>query len=495
LKTPSEFLVESAKWAAQLSLEAIPSYAMEAAKVMMIDTIAAAFSSMGVTPGRTICRSLREVLTDAELLSVMSVLLDHDSTLLYYGHLGHSVVSASLFSWKERVDGRSLLEAVIAAVEVGARLAASLSFSRVRGQMLSIVHSLTTATALGKLKGMPAESLKNAMSLSLAYVIKPTSIGFTTSAKILTAVTGLTQGIRSYKLAEAGHTGSPKVFESLYREWGGLVLKAPLGGYGERWHIETLSIKPWPACSYAQTAIEATLKIAEEIAINEIKEIVVEENILTYLMDKTYEQSIKGPETPFTSLQFYTPYLIAYTLTSRSFGREAYEPEAIRDYQIWRLVRLTKGIHNKSFTARLLTEPLPFGVAIGELGTLKALALMFKLLGAQALPIIAVKPTILKGSKLEKVDFHNTKKLIPVRLKIKTRDRQVISEADIVKGFHGTGNRTKLDVALNKLYNASKGLLEEENIEVIRDCILKLEKAGVDEVAQLRQIISEVLRC
>ncbi len=490
------FLEESARWASGFELGDAPASVLEAAKILVIDTIAAALSSLNTGPGRRVCRQLRGRLSDAEAMATLSVLLDHDSTLLYYGHIGHGAVSAPLLGYEGELGGAGLLEAVIASAEVGARLAASLSLGRTRGQMMTVIHSLAAATALGKAAGMPPNRLEAAMTLSLAYMVRPSRSGFTTIAKVLAAANGVSLGMRAYRLAPLSRAARPSaVLEDLYREWGGIALQAPLGGYGERWHLETLSVKPWPACSYAQTAIEAAHRIAEQLEPGEVEEILVEGSALTYYMDMMHRPAVKGPETSFTTLQFYTPYLVAYTLARRGFGREAYEEKSIKDPQIWRLASRVRSIHNTRFTSHVLAEPLPFGVAIGELGPARSLALMAKLLGPHAIPVVMGRPGILRGARLEEVDLRNTRKHVPVRVVVRTRTGSLEGEAWIVEGFHGTGSRAKREKALGKLLEGSENLLGREDTRMLADVLLSLEKAGPDEVGLVKKLLHEALRC
>lgn len=490
------FLEESAGWAAGFKLEDAPPSVVEAGKILVADTIAAMLSSLNTRPGREACRELEGVLGRAEKMASLSVLLDHDSTLLYYGHVGHGAVPAPLLVSGETMDGAGLLEAVIASAEVGARLAASLSFSRARGQMLTVVHSLTAATALGKAAGLGPEQLGRAMALSLAYTVKPTRAGFTTTAKALAAANGVSLGLRSHRLARLGGIIEPStVLENLLKEWGGVVLHSPLGGYGERWHLETLSVKPWPACSYAQTAVEAALRIAAEVDAGEVEEILVEGSALTYYMDKMHEPAVRGVETPFTTLQFYTPYIVAYTLARKRFGREAYEPGSTRDSKVWRLAAKTRSIHNTGFTAQLLAEPLPFGVAVGELGPARSLAMMARLLGSQALRIAIARPGILRGYRLDEVDLAEAEKHVPVRVAVRARSGKVESEAWTVEGFHGTGRGAKSRVAMGKLLGAAERLLGEEAASSLASIVSRLEKAGEDEVGLISSLVIEALRC
>ena len=491
----TSFLEESSSWISELELNMVPNSALLAAKVLVVDTLAAAFSSLNTTPGRRICRGLQSSVAVPELFSIESVLLDHDSTLLYYGHLGHGVVAVTLASGHKNIDGARLVESILAGVEVGARLAASLSLSRTRGQMLSVAHSVAAAAGLGKLLDLDSGTLFNALALSLAYIIKPTRAGFTTPGKVLAAANPLSHGIRAFKLAVAGERGSSRVFDSLLEEWGGIVLRAPLGGFGSRWHIETVSVKPWPACSYAQTAIDAALKLSEALDVGSVREIIVEENALTYYMDKTFEPSIDGPRTSFTTLQFYTPYIIAYTLLNRGFSRTAYEPRSISDKHVWRLASIVRRVHNPDLTARILKEPLPFGVAIWEMGALKTLFLLAKLLGAGSLGVVLKHSGILRGSPLDSVDFNSARKIMPASIIVKTDNGSFEASSEIVKGFHGTGIEAKLEVAVGKLMEAASTIVNRDELDMVKDILLRVERAGIDEVNIVSSIISKALRC
>jgi len=136
-----EFFTNASSWVKSLSLNDIPSQALEHFKIMFIDYIGSISASLSSTHGVKLVESNMASLKDdhpygyLSLFPSLSVLLDFDSTLLFYGHIAHGILSSLIvMSMGNEVTGRDLVEAGIAASEISARVAASLVFSDVRGR-------------------------------------------------------------------------------------------------------------------------------------------------------------------------------------------------------------------------------------------------------------------------------------------------------------------------------------------------------------------------
>jgi len=498
-----EFFTNASSWVKSLSLNDIPSQALEHFKIMFIDYIGSISASLSSTHGVKLVESNMASLKDdhpygyLSLFPSLSVLLDFDSTLLFYGHIAHGILSSLIvMSMGNEVTGRDLVEAGIAASEISARVAASLVFSDVRGQMMSFLHALSSAIVFSKLSDSSESEILCSMGNALSYPIKPTREGFASLAKILVASTSTLHGLLSYELCKksSGRTRGD-VFNSFMKSWSRIVTYTPLGNLGKKWHITTLSIKKYPACSYAQTVIDATYHVNSLLSkddLHKIEEIILEENILTYGMDSIYSKFVKGPQTEFTVLQFYTPYLLAYTLVHGSFGPEAYNEANIGDSNVWSMAGKVKLRHNKRFTKELFKEPLPFGLALHEINKFKASIVLLKLLSIEGIGMLR-DIWLGEGYDIEKLEFEGLRKIIPIALEIKVRGANKIRvEKEITDGFHGTGVNSKKYVALSKLNYLSKFI--GNDVENVVDVVLKLEKAGYDEIRLIITAIRKALQ-
>jgi 2-methylcitrate dehydratase PrpD len=471
------FLEEAKEWANNISISKVPNDSLENAKLMIIDTIFTALISSRTYWAKMLLDLLN--VNYQELFPILSVMYDYDSTLLYYGHLGHGIASPLLFSIPNaNVSGKELMEAVISSVEISARVAASLSVSRTRGQSMTSIHALSTAVFLSKLYN---QDLKNSMGLSLSYMIKPTSHGFGSLGKLYSASLGVEMGYKAFRLAKYQNVNENFLTDFL-KQYGEYYLKAPLGSFNKRWHVNTLSVKKYPACAYAQTLIEGALEISQEVNLDEISEVTLRENMLTYFMDKNHERIVKEGNPSFTLLQFYSPYLLTVTIKDKGFGVNSYDESHIKDPLIWKLAYKVNILHDVNLTIKLLNEPLPFGVAINEIGA----DFIKKFLGGFEYN--------LRGVDLNEVNFEKTRKYMGIIIDVKTKEGRKISvEKEIVDGFHGTGLEKKREVVNKKFLDAIKDS-NEEDLKNIYNILYSLEKRGNDELKFMYKVLIEEVK-
>ncbi|MGB9729165.1 MAG: hypothetical protein ACP5GU_05750 [Thermoprotei archaeon] len=487
-----EFLIEVSNWVHDLSIKKIPLDSISHAKILFVDTLGAAIASLTTTHGKTLVSGFYNNINDIPIiLPALSILLDFDSTLLYYGHLGHGILASALYyAISNETTGSEIIEAIVGASEITSRIAASLALSETRGQMMMPLHALSTAIMLAKLSDQDPNTIVNAINHATSILLKPLREGFATISKTLIAFTGFNHGLNSFNLAKAVKSDNNLSFESFLKNWKGIIVKAPYGGLGKRWHINTLSIKKYPACSYAQTAIEAILQIRENINPSEITQITVKENLLTYHMDKTSEVLIrKGLRFPI--LQFFTPYLISYTLIHGKPDPLIYEKEYIQDRDIWNLIAKTKFVHNLNLTSKLLKEPLPFSIAFKELNIPTKLYLLSRFGGLKAL-IMLRYPEIRKGRNIESIDLDRTKKILGVEIEVKTSTTKYETRREIVDGFHGTGLDKKWVVAFSKL-SYLKMFISDDEFQHVVDILRNLEKADYGELNFIVRVIKKAL--
>lgn len=490
------FFEEASEWIHNLSITHIPLESINHAKIMLIDTIGAVAASLTTSYGKqVVLEFLNNVHDLPKVLPILSILLDYDSTLLYYGHLGHGILpSITYHILHQEVTGEEILEAIIGSSEIAARTAASLILSEIRGQMMSSIHAISTAVLLSKLSDLPSHSILNSINYASSILLRPIREGFATPAKGLIALTGFMHGLNALKLAKS-IKNNRNVFISFLNAWSGRIIKAPFGGLGKRWHINTLSVKKYPACSYAQTAIESALKIREQIQpdrIKEIKQIIIKENFLTYHTDKRFEKLLHNKEMSFPALQFYTPYLIAYTLLYGSPKPYMYESTFINDVNIWSLIQKITALHDLSLTRLMLKEPLPFGVALHELRFSEKMYLLWKLGGFKALKMLSY-PEIIHGYNINEVDFDNTRKFMGIKIEVKTQDNILNISSDIVDGFHGTGIDNKQNISVRKL-DYLKNIINEDEFSQMLSILQSIEKANYDDLKMIVNVMLKALQ-
>ncbi len=195
-----------------------------------------------------------------------SVSFDFDD-YVFAGHTGHSAVCAA-FAYGEMcgASGKDVLTAITAANEVGARLGAALLFGPQNGQMWSYIHVLEGACVASRFLGLDADATANAIGIGFTqppYALMPSFMG--PDSKLLIPSSTTVDGCRAAELAAKGWTGATEILEDrqgFLARFNRDHLGWMLGGYGDAWLSDTMTIKIVPGCAYIDTAIDAFREMA-----------------------------------------------------------------------------------------------------------------------------------------------------------------------------------------------------------------------------------------
>jgi 2-methylcitrate dehydratase PrpD len=147
-------------------------------------------------------------------------------------------------------------------------------------------------------------------------------------------------GLRAALLARAGFTGPSTVFEGTHGLFNGFAhtrdgdWPALLGGFGDRWVMETLAFKLYPCGTMIQPYLDCALRLCERgIAPAEISEIVCEvgEGTVHRLWEPLAQK--QRPPNGYAA-KFATPYCIAHALVRGSVGLDAFDDRAVSDAEV-----------------------------------------------------------------------------------------------------------------------------------------------------------------
>jgi hypothetical protein len=278
--------------------------------------------------------------------------------------------------------------------------------------------------------------------------------------------------------------------------------------------MDTLSIKKYPSCYYALTAIDAALRLRGELGsgVVDILDLRIRENILTYLMDLMFEYYVRGSDTQFTVLEFYTPYLVSCALVRGDSGPGMYEVDRVGDGSIWKMVNKARYIHDFS-----LTRDLPFYRRFtSRIGIPGRLALLLRagalVLGSMNMrnrmrriidfdessttddEIMKMLNTILKPETIDEVlDFAQERSTMGVVLEARLGSgRRIEVRSDITEGLHGTGMESKRRVAEDKFSYLTQ-VLDRDRAGYIKEALVNLEKLNPSETRALVNYIVDAL--
>lgn len=251
-------------------------------------------------------------------------------------HCGCTVVPAALaVAYETGASGAKLIEAIVAGYETAIALARACAPNlRQRGfHPTSAVGTFGAAMAVGKLRGLSAQQLADALGIAgsasaglFAFVNGGADI------KRLHAGHASREGLQAALLAELGVAGPPNVIEARdgfmqafafgRTDKARAIALPPAVPFG----ITDCYIKPYACCRHIQPAVEALMGLAEahDIKPDEVERIDVE----------TYRIAAEHAHTgwdDFASAQLSFPYLMALALHYRGIKVEHFDDKVRAD--------------------------------------------------------------------------------------------------------------------------------------------------------------------
>jgi 2-methylcitrate dehydratase PrpD len=251
-------------------------------------------------------------------------------------HPGCVVVPAVLaLGYDRHADGRAVMEAIVAGYEAVIAIGRACHPDlRQRGfHPTAAVGVFGSAAAAGKLRGLSADALANALGLAASSAAGLFAfVNGGGDIKRLHAGHAAREGLQAALLAEQGVEGPPDVIEArdgfMQAFAFGRADKArpiafpPAMAFG----ITDCYIKPYPCCRHIQPAVEALIGLVndEAIASDEVERIDV----------ATYRIAAEHAETgwdDFASAQLSFPYLMGLALKFRAIKFEHFSEQTRRD--------------------------------------------------------------------------------------------------------------------------------------------------------------------
>ena len=374
--------------------------------------------------------------------AVMAHSVDYDDTHLGSGiHLSCTAVPTALAVGEMiNASGKDVLEAVIAAYEVNARLGLAAPWLfHLRGiHPTSAIGVFGSALIAGKLMGLSVEQLAWALgiagSLSSGILqcipegvwVKPMHPGFASHSGIIASL-----------LAKEGCRGPLQVFEgrqglfNAYLKGDKFNLEEATKGLGEKWETLNISIKPYPTCHATHSSIDVALALKRKHGIKpeDIEEcIYYVPRIALNLVVEPYDEKIK-PKTPYGA-KFSLPYVVVVALRRGWVGLWDFTEESISDPEI-----------------------------LGYTSKIKALI-------------------------DEEYDKYGGSEVVPARARIKLRSGEVYVEEAINHKGTPKNPLTRDDVVAKFMDNIKKSKYRDVGREMV-DKVLNIEKYSIREIMEI----------
>jgi 2-methylcitrate dehydratase PrpD len=251
-------------------------------------------------------------------------------------HPGCAVVPTLLsLAQAGRTSGAALIEAMVAGYETVTAIAAACHPDlRQRGfHPTGAVAVLGAAMAAGKLRGLPAPRLADALGLAASSAAGLFAfVNGGADIKRLHAGHAAREGLQAALLAQQGVEGPPNVIEA--RDGFLQAFAFGRGGHARTialppavpFRITDCYIKPYPCCRHIQPAVEALIGLLAD------ENIKAEE--VTRVDAATYHIAAEHAETgwdDFASAQLSFPYLMALALRFRAIELAHFSAEQRRD--------------------------------------------------------------------------------------------------------------------------------------------------------------------
>jgi 2-methylcitrate dehydratase PrpD len=375
----SSVIEQLAAYVATESFEKLPEATVRAARRAILDTLGVTLAgSVEPTAARVramiahrrgpeeatlIGTALSASVEDAALANgTASHALDYDD--VQQSLSGHPSVPILSAAWplaeRGRASGAALVTAFTAGVEIEAKLGRALNPAHyeIGWHATATLGIFGAAGAAAKLLGLPVERIAHALAIaaSMASGIKA---NFGTDCKPLHVGHAARCGLEAALLAQAGFTGNPRALEH------GDGFGATHSGNGRpAWDLATaglgaphevadpgIGVKRFPACASTHQALDATLALAEEHAIDP-KAVASVECGVSYLAPHQliYDQAETGLQGKFSM-----PYCVSVALLDRTVGLAQFAEERVQRADVRALMpRVRMFVHPEQTTRESL---------------------------------------------------------------------------------------------------------------------------------------------
>lgn len=308
MKTQIESLSE---WIEKFSIEAVPDYTLEQAKLQVLDCVASISAGFRCAPGQKIYRALKElsssqgdhnILPTGEGWPLENAVYLHASLInsleldnfCYMGHLSESAFPVAFaIAEKTNASNEAFLESLICAQEVSGRLGAYMASGPLQGHMRSFIHRVGAAVATVKLYKCSSKIIANAIAISLSSPELPMfPSSFSPETKITCVSSATVEGMRSAFLAMKGFEGSLAIIEhpaGFVKNFSKLShIPDFWKSLGKTWAMDAISFKFYSSCAYSQGPVNAVLNAIEfkKFSPKDIYAIQLHSPLLTVVMEE-----------------------------------------------------------------------------------------------------------------------------------------------------------------------------------------------------------------
>src|ERR1051325_7034305 len=248
-------------------------------------------------------------------------------------------------------NGRDLIAAIALAYEVQCRFCDTQSI-RARGWDHVTYGAFSSALAAAKLFGRDAERMRHALGIAgvASAALRQSRVGELSHWKGCAFANAARHGVFAAQLARAGMTGPAPIFEG--EKGFEKLVSGPLDvRFGGDFMILKTCVKFWPAEYHSQSAIEASLKLREQIGDPEqIESILVQSHDAA--VDIIGSEPEKWHPTSRETADHSLPYIVAVALTDGEITAKQFDPARMADARLLSLVQRVRVERHEELSAR-----------------------------------------------------------------------------------------------------------------------------------------------
>ncbi len=352
----ADYLDRLARFAAEIHLEALPASTVAAARLVLLDTLGAIVAGSGQAENARLAdlaaqrsregratllghRARADAFWAALVNATAGVALEVDEgNRLGGGHPAIHVIPGALAVAEERgLDGRRLLEAIVAGYEVGSRLGGATT-PRPNVHSHGTWGTISTAAAVARLGDADGPAMREVINLAASMSPANTWTPALRGATVRNLYPGRSawEGLLAVEAARAGFTALSDAPSDVY----GTILAdrfepaLAVEGLGERYRIEDNYFKLYACCRYNHFALDAIAAIRRAHRFAAADVATVQVTTIPFGL-----RMADADPANMLAAKFSIPYAVAAALVLGHAGIGAFEPAALGDPRIRDLAR------------------------------------------------------------------------------------------------------------------------------------------------------------
>lgn len=347
-----------AKYAVGLKYEDLPADVVAITKRRILDSLGTSFGAYSV-PSMAILRDVivgeggkpeSTIIGSGQMTTAANATMINGAMIYFanfsdtywstgkgYMHPSGSISQALAVAERQHASGKDLILATVIAYEIQSRLADTFRWP---GFNQHTAGGITGAVVAGKLLGLNAEQIANAIGLGWAHSFIQAGqygAGYTSDEKDLGESAAAANGVTAALLAQKGFTGPVTIIESYQKDHEKDASLAPLVDPRKDFAITKAWMKPYESFHVSESAIAGAIQLRNEHKLkpDQIQKVFVRG--LPGRRDTGITRNTSMP-TDESEAALNLNYVVALSIMDGELGRDQYAKEQWKDPKVIELM-------------------------------------------------------------------------------------------------------------------------------------------------------------